>query len=98
MNTTHTPGPWHINDHTPYQGIFVSTEDYSPVCEIIPQAGIEAGIGRMRADGNLIAAAPTLLQALRDIAAETTHFDSEEIIASIQGICAIAIAKAEGRA
>jgi len=38
-----------------------------------------------------------LLESIREIAGLTTGFDTEEMIAEIQGVCRRALAMAEGR-
>jgi hypothetical protein len=61
--------------------------------------GNSAEAARMaRANARLIAAAPDMLAALQDIAAETTGYDTEDMIANIQGICRDIITKAKGGA
>ena len=55
-------------------------------------------LAQREADAALIAAAPDMLAALEAIAAETTGYDTEDMIATIQGICRAIITKAKGGA
>lgn len=74
----HTPGPWAVG----------YPDDQTIRADGLRVASVECPRKEWRANARLIAAAPDMLQALRDIAAITTGYDSEEIIAEIQGICA----------
>jgi len=89
--THHTPGPWRFTrDHTPGQyGINERIRDKhnSVICNLHVNA---------EANARLIAAAPDMLAALRDIAAATTGDDTETTLADIQGICARIISQAKG--
>lgn len=78
----HTPGPW--------GAIGADVKTAGPTSRVICWTGVATDIplDEIRANARLIAAAPDMLQALRDIAAATTGYDSEEVIAEIQGICA----------
>ena len=94
MNTPHTPAPWHVSRH--------ATPDYAP------QFGIYAEDGNGRdlaivtsneANANLIAAAPAMLAALEEIAAENEDdvSDRDELIRCAKiARTAIAIAIAKG--
>lgn len=60
--TTHTPGPWRFDDE---QGVILAT-DWKPVAFVSFHAA--DSLAQEEANGHLIAAAPELLQALREIA------------------------------
>lgn len=97
---THTPGPWAITAAL-YGALRVGpTLLEHPGREAVEyaQARDRDLLAQRAADAALIAAAPDMLQALRDIAATSTGYDSEEIIAEIQGICARIITQAKGDA
>lgn len=87
-----TPGPWKVVARPSTEGFSVNGPEHV-ICPDVCATSLE----QRRDNALLIAAAPELLAAIRDIAAETTKYDSEEIIANIQGICATTLAKVEGR-
>lgn len=98
--TKHTPGPWAMSN-APYGALRVGPALLEhPGREAVEYAQTRGRdlLAQRAADAALIAAAPDMLQALRDIAATSTGYDSEEIIAEIQGICARIIAQAKGGA
>lgn len=80
--TKHTPGPW--------GAIGADVKTAGPNSRVICWTGVALDIplDEVRANARLIAAAPDMLAALRDIAAATTGDDSEAALAEIQGICA----------
>lgn len=86
--TKHTPGPRYWNDS--YCGLYGQSET---VLHYEPYEGlwIEDWTERGRADANLIAAAPELLEALKAVISEN-HVDGAFDMARA------AIAKAEGKA
>jgi hypothetical protein len=88
----HTPGPWHNKEGYRFLN---ARSDKGVVADIRIVGGVITP--EDKANARLIAAAPDMLQALRDIAAETTGYDNEDIIAAIQGICRAAITKAQGK-
>jgi hypothetical protein len=98
MKTPHTPGPWNIIKHAAPEGY--------------PQFGIYAGDGTQRdfvivrndnaaADVELIAAAPEMLAALREIESNLTdHPEAKRGNSKVHYLmhaARAAIAKAEGR-
>ncbi len=98
--TKHTPGPW---EAWPVPGLNLiaiaqvgmmhpHAEVFAPV---VPTPAQFTPLDYANAD--LIAATPTLLAGIREIAALTTGFDTEDMIAEIQGLCGRLIAQAEGR-
>lgn len=93
--TKHTPGPWRIGDAG--AAIFGPKTDAPSPATIVSAMGKAGGdVSAMRANARLIAAAPDMLNALRDVAAISTGYDSEEIIGDIQAICARVIQQAQG--
>ncbi len=94
--TQHTPSPWEIN-RAARGDIGVYTRQGATVCKVAQWHG---SLGQATTDANaaLIAAAPDMLAALEAIAAETTGYDTEDMIANIQGICRAVITKAKGGA
>jgi hypothetical protein len=94
--TQHIPGPWETN-RAARGGIGVYTRQGAMVCKVAQWRG-SLGQATTEANAALIAAAPDMLAALQAIAAETTGYDTEDMIANIQGICRDIIAKAKGSA
>ena len=64
---THTPGPWRIGDAG--QTVFgPKTEHAAPVTiAMLPQVSPRVGFDERKANAKLMAAAPELLEALRDM-------------------------------
>lgn len=88
----HTPGPWVVG---PHPGNGAGTEWRQILSEGGPFPGAYVGEA-LKEDANLMAAAPGLLDDINEIAALTTGFDTEEIIAGIQAVCARALARTKG--
>ncbi len=91
--TQHTPGPWAVTEGYLWRGIRAPSR-------VIADMRIVGGVveNEVQANARLIAAAPDMLAALQAIAAETTGYDTEDMIANIQGICRTIITKAKGGA
>ena len=95
--TQHTPGPWRV-------AFGNRLEVHGPKDEIGWPASIVYNAGlctseEAQANARLIAAAPDMLAALQDIMAESSRDDDDhDVIATIQGVCRAAIAKAKGGA
>jgi hypothetical protein len=91
MKLSHTPGPWetgrnmHGFDST-YSGPTIYSADHLMIAETLGGMPDE----QVAANARLIAAAPDLLSALREIAAFDPH-------PTAQAVALRAIAKAEGR-
>lgn len=62
----HTPGPWHTDD-APEHAIAVCTNSGETVADVFPNADAQSGVTTY-ANARLIAAAPELLEALKDLA------------------------------
>jgi hypothetical protein len=89
---THTPGPWYAVDNGHYIDINIADGIYSPsVASVLSSKFLESG-DNSKANADLIAAAPDLLDALRDMVSDRNEL-SEGTIAFARW----AIAKAEGR-
>ena len=92
----HTPGPWEIRDiHTGHGPVLLNDRN-----KII--ATFDTG-GPNEADARLIAAAPDLLAALKDIAGERftpqagyNAYNLDGMLTEAQELARTAIAKAEG--
>ena len=105
---THTPGPWELDSAgwpLLINGPMNEDDDAGTVvcaidCLEHMRRGYHYNEDEAAANARLIAAAPDLLAALKEIAAETTceGTEIESMLASIQGICRRAIAKAGGEA
>ena len=94
---THTPGPWYEaqDEHDP-DILMVTTKErteqnYAPIANIDVQFSL-AFDEEQRANARLIAAAPDLLDALRDMVS-----DRNELREGTIAFARWAIAKAEGR-
>ena len=83
----HTPGPWRIA----FFGSHVETSDGEPIAKV---AGIRGMKMAQRANANLIAAAPDLLEALEMLAA--VDFGADGSVERGARLARIAIAKATG--
>lgn len=95
--TQHTPGPWAISQGA-YGAIWAGPARLDHPGREAAQYAAERGrdlLAQRTANAALIAAAPDMLAALQAIAAETTGYDTEDMIANIQGICRAAIAQAK---
>jgi len=93
-STAHTPGPWQANQLD--NGHFtISTQQYVNICQMARNKEPEG------ANARLIAAAPELLEALKEYvtgtSAERNHSTCEERPCTLCKIAKRAIAKAEGR-
>lgn len=71
MNTKHTPGPWIIGDCHPDNGAVRITSKKDHVCVLLnlpdDEASEEENREQVKANARLIAAAPELLSALKDL-------------------------------
>jgi hypothetical protein len=98
--TQHSKAPWIITQGA-YGAVDVGPAMLAhPGRDMVAYAA-ERGrdlLAQREADAALIAAAPDMLAALQAIAAETTGYDTEDMIATIQGICRAIITKAKGGA
>ena len=97
--TQHTPGPW-VTSKGAYGALHVGPATLDHPGREVAQYAAERGrdlLAQREADAALIAAAPDMLAALQDIMAESSRDDDDhDVIATIQGICRAAIAKAKG--
>ena len=108
-NTTHTPGPWATDedDHdAPYQDIKINAGNRFTVCTVwIDDAPVREFNAEQQANARLIAAAPELLEALKqcrlalepydDVKPRDWKTDREKLAFAHQAARA-AIAKATG--
>ena len=85
----HTPGPWHINDHAHDEEVVYIEADRYGVASIFTDT--DKVDSTELANARLIAAAPELLEALKNIENDDGHIPS-----TIWNMCKAAIAKAEG--
>lgn len=73
----HSPGPWIWNNSEPYRAAVLVAGDGTEVCDF--GGGIKyeesAGTEPNEADARLIAAAPEMLELLREIEADFTNSD-----------------------
>lgn len=94
---THTPGPWSASINS--QPLYTSAEIYGPPNGFGMVAEIRASFGpddEKMANARLIAAAPELLQALKELCAD--KYLADPINADRMKNARLAISKAEGRA
>ncbi len=90
----HTPGPWAIRTDWKAAPQHI-VADGAVVASFLTSVRAYCGTAEIAANALLITASPDMLEALRSIAAESTG-DDPDLIATIQGICRFAIAKATG--
>jgi PAS domain-containing protein len=104
--TQHTTGPWATSKGA-YGALHVGPAKLDHPGREAAQYAAERGrdlLAQREADAALIAAAPDMLAVLQAIAAfnpgaaETIGYDTEDMIANIQGICRAIITKAKGGA
>ncbi|MEO0559327.1 MAG: hypothetical protein AAF170_14210 [Bacteroidota bacterium] len=88
---THTPGPWHLEDNTGGLVMSVWTDDFFPTrIADVPLHGNDCWDDdtsrpcRSRADAHLIAAAPDLYAALRELVEAVLAHDSEDTWMPVQ--------------
>ncbi len=99
MTNKHTPAPWHVkfSDDDPYDDILIKGSGRSIAKIWLDDAPVPDYNAQQKANAQLIAAAPELLEALKEILA-----DAEMIESFIEGgenyftKAKNAIAKAEG--
>lgn len=87
--TTHTPGPWKVippghGHHTEYLCVQYGADEMYTSLEMLP------------ADARLCAAAPDLLEALKNLLRDEKLDDGDERLGKSRAQAALAIAKAEG--
>lgn len=112
MNTKHTPGPWKCPDIT-LDIITADRKQSIAVCHRSVDGNYKPGLQEAKANARLIAAAPELLEALKDCADWTRLCEHPEVVKLrhvdvvteaeacqkvAQDNARAAIAKAEGRA
>lgn len=83
--TKHTPGPWHIGsgDWAHGQGSIMAVYDDRSICLAlawISEQGPPPTRGEAEANAHLIAAAPMLLEAARDIIVRAKYHDEKESV------------------
>jgi hypothetical protein len=91
---THTPGPWRVHSEVPNRIILNGSACYEVECSTSESALCN------HADMRLIAAAPELLAALRDVADDCERRlrkGKDQGDLDTLRVCRRAIAKAEGR-
>ena len=94
----HTPGPWHYGGIARIYAYHEGPHKFlhSRVVSLVPAAELENGEDERRANARLIAAAPELLAALKDLYGVAVG--SETILPrALLEAAAAAISKAEGK-
>lgn len=91
MNTKHTPGPWAARKDPEGLAIVGGSGEYPGLPEYVGM--IKNIYGRDEANARLIAAAPELLEALKEIHADTSLWWTPGMREKVRKV----IAKAEGR-
>lgn len=108
MRTTFTPGPWEVDSGMVQTGReILSTGLHIPICHMDREYNNGTLPVERDANARLIAAAPDLLEALRDLndALVKAHNGAHDLydknptkfLDELVGICGDAIAKAEGQ-
>lgn len=94
---THTPGPWYAVDNGHYIDINIADGLYSPsVASVLPSQFLESG-DNSKANADLIAAAPDLLEALKAMLEMYGPRGGDIVWDGPDEYARAAIAKAEGR-
>ena len=96
----HTPGPWRIEPNIGFEPDIVKDNEAGtwPDCSVI--CTMNGPIDFSGNDARLIAAAPELLEALKEmlpIVHDAMNADDDDVIGKIAYRASAAIAKAEGR-
>lgn len=89
MKTEHTKGPWRIDSQTRFGDFTIAAGENVKTCEFIAKTQSEA-------NARLIAAAPDLLAALRELCAD--KYLADPINTERMKNTRVAISKAEGNA
>ena len=98
--TKHTPGPWIVtgsrkkSNFDEWVRIEVCAKGPKTVCEFHADPEKPEDCAEMAANARLIAAAPELLDIVKDLADRDTFYLGEKLAAKVYA----ALAKAEGRA
>ena len=99
--TQHSPGPWEC---VGFENLVVNDEEGNTIT-CAPGGRYGATLGELRANARLIAAAPEMLEALKDMLEtyawkheETAQNEGEHMLISAVRKARQTIAKAEGRA
>lgn len=105
-NAKHTPGPWELDDNRRGSHVYVHAKTHGALATVVWQMAQDYREGKpspeCEANARLIAAAPELLNALKDIL-EHCHFekkdlDSKRNVNEFRVNAVAAIAKATGQA
>jgi hypothetical protein len=94
--SAHTKGPWQVHsEYNPWVVIGnIGTYGFDSICDCDQDSHSKLSNEEAKANARLIAAAPELLEALKDLLSRSEH---DEYYASESDAAEAAIAKAEGR-
>lgn len=95
-----TPGPWEYWPAQNYDGFAIAPRGRLPTLAAIERKGCITAFnypGQTEPNARLIATAPELLQALKDLLRDEKLDDGDERLGRSRARAANAIAKAEGR-
>jgi hypothetical protein len=94
MSTQHTPGPWHF-DGQEFNDVLEADGELVAVALHLRTRKPERSLAEAAANARLIAAAPDLLEALRDLVDTMTGRTEGETVALHNALSAIAKATGE---
>jgi hypothetical protein len=93
----HTPGPWRHSKGGPNGCPVVGTDRGLMVCMLSHSVNIPTHIEQAKANASLIAAAPEMLEALKEAQANFKTYDRFKVDVDAMHKIESAIAKAEGQ-
>lgn len=100
---THTPGPWIPRRYKDHHGfsIYASGVDFGCIAERWETSPSPEREAEMRANGDLLSAAPQLLEALEELARQpeckNATYNGNPFMATAQNKARAALAKAKGQ-
>lgn len=95
--SAHTPGPWKVVAHPKVARVESMRSVGHGANGMASVAWLTGGALNQEANARLIAAAPDLLAALKDLLAAQMYLDDDERVLEAEKLACAAISKAEGK-